>query len=94
MSAERSPYAVYWKIKEWLDEDKVRLCGVPYIHDDGVRSWRFRSPIDLFIFTAFNQPPDSAYTDLIALIDEKYPWFWGPHGLVLFKALLIKRGMA
>jgi hypothetical protein len=80
-----SDYAAYWEVKDWMDKDYF-----PWFKEWDEEN-HFNNVDDL-LFKAFNIE-SKLHKDLLIVINEHHPWFWGPHGPVLFKALLIRRGI-
>jgi hypothetical protein len=82
-------YGAYWMVANWIKERKLNTNAI--IWNNVERPPGFvRESIDHLIFAVFDV---SGYTALNRVINQEYPWFWGPNALPLFKVLLIKKGL-
>jgi hypothetical protein len=87
---------VHERIFHWVDKDLLKF--------EGKRSFTEYTDLDEFILKSFgfrrkgsfsHAANRTTYFDAAIRDGElKIDWLFGPHGLTLYKALLIKRGLA
>jgi len=86
-------YGAYWMVTAWIKKRKLNTNDIIW---DNIELYSptipgiVRESVDHLIFAAFGV---NGYNTLNMVINQEYPWFWGPNALPLFKVLLIKKGL-